>query len=40
MSEASLKIPGSFEERKGAQGPKATVPFLLIRFLWASKENE
>jgi hypothetical protein len=42
LSAASFQTPGSFEEHKEpASGGQVTrVPFLLVRFLWASKENE
>jgi hypothetical protein len=39
---ASLQTPGSFEEGRGPAvgGQVIRAPFLLVRFLWASKENE
>jgi hypothetical protein len=38
----SFQTPGNFEEHRVAisGGQVTRVPFLLVRFLWASKENE
>jgi len=39
----SLQSPGSIEEHRASRLRRDKghrVPFLLVRFLWASKENE
>jgi len=43
LSAASLQSPGSLEERRASRQRRDKGhrgPFLLVRFLWASKENE
>jgi len=38
LSEASLKIPGSFEERKEVQGTKCHGRRFFGSFFWTSKK--
>jgi len=42
-AQPSLQSPGSIEEHRASRlwrDKGHRVPFLLVRFLWASKENE
>jgi len=41
LSEASFLTSRQLREAKGSlKGRDSRVPFLLVRFLWANKENE